>query len=106
RNCETAALPALDTLIIHVNDPDENVRLMSAQAIARLGPAAVSAVPALVRAARVEGQHVHVLRSVADALGALGSEASSALPVLRELERIPRVRWSAAAAIARIENAH
>jgi hypothetical protein len=47
---------------------------------------------------------VHVLRSLADALGDLGPEAARALPALRELARIPRVAWAANAAVKKIES--
>jgi hypothetical protein len=99
----TASAPALDTLIGHLTDSDENVRMMTAQAIATQGPAAKRAMPELIKACRVEGQHPHVLRSLADALGLIGPEAKEALPALRDLAKIPRVRWAAELAIKRIE---
>jgi hypothetical protein len=99
----TASAPALDTLIGHLADPDENVRMMTAQAIATQGPAAKRAMPELIAACKVEGQHPHVLRSLADALGLIGPEAKDALPTLRDLAKIPRVRWAAELAIKRIE---
>jgi hypothetical protein len=37
------------------------------------------------------------------ALGLIGPEARDALPQLRELAKIPRVRWAAELAIKRIE---
>jgi len=43
-----------------------------------------------------------VLRSLADALGDLGPQASRAVPTLRELAKIPRVEWAANAAIRKI----
>jgi HEAT repeat protein len=103
RDAGTAAYPALDNLIAKLKDPDENVRLMSAEAIARQGKRAARAVPELIAACEAPGQHVHVLRSAAGALGAIGPEAAPALPVLRKLEAIPRVRWAAKAAIRQIE---
>lgn len=77
---------------------------MAAQAIGACGAGAARAVAALAEACRVAGEEVHVLRSLADALGAIGKPAASALPALRELAKIPRVRWSAEAAISRIGN--
>ncbi len=103
RDAGPAAYPALGQLIARLKDPDENVRLMSADAIARQGKSAVHAVPALMAACEVPGEHVHVLRSAAGALGAIGPDAAPALPVLRKLESIPRVRWAARAAIRQIE---
>ena len=58
---------------------------------------------ALIAASQVKGQHPHVLRSLADALGLIGPDARDALPALRELQKIPRVRWAAELAITRIE---
>ncbi len=97
------AAPALPPLIEHLRDADENVRMLTAQAIGAQGANAARAVPELMAACRVKGEHVHVLRSLASALGAVGPAARDALPVLRELERIPRVRWNARWAIAHIE---
>ena len=102
RDAGPAAYPSLDRLITRLKDADENVRLMSAEAIARQGREAVRAVPALIAACEASGQHVHVLRSAAGALGAIGPDAAPALPVLRKLEAIPRVRWAARAAIRQI----
>ena len=102
RDAGAAAYPALDLLVAKLKDPDENVRLMSADAIARQGKRAARAVPALIAACEVPGEHVHVLRSAASALGAIGPDAATALPVLHKLEAIPRVRWAARAAIKQI----
>ena len=102
RDAETIGYPAIDRLIAKLKDPDENVRLMSAEAIASHGRQAARAVPALIAACEVPGEHVHVQRSLADALGSIGPDAAPALPVLRKLEAIPRVRWAARAAIRHI----
>jgi hypothetical protein len=102
RDAGAAAYPALDVLIAKLKDPDENVRLMSADAIARQSQRAARAVPALIAACEVPGEHPHVQRSLASALGAIGPAAKPALPVLRKLETIPRVRWAAQAAIKAI----
>jgi HEAT repeat protein len=79
------------------------VRMIAAQAIGRLRDP--STIDRLIAAARVPDQHVHVLRSLADALGELGPEAARALPALHELARIPRVAWAANAAMKKIESA-
>jgi hypothetical protein len=102
RNSGTASLPLLGPLIGKLKDEDPNVRMMTAQTIERQGKLAVAAVPALIEACQVEGEHVHVLRSLVSALGAIGPEASPALPVLKKLQAHPRVRWSANAAIRNI----
>jgi HEAT repeat protein len=52
------ATAALDALTESVNDPDWLVRMWSADALARMGPAARSALPALHRAARDPVVHV------------------------------------------------
>src|SRR5262245_36803539 len=102
RNAGSAALPFLKVLVAGLRDSDENVRMMSADAIARQGTNALSALPALIEAAQMPGEQVQVLRNVAAALGAIGPEASSALPALKRLQEHPRIRWSAEAAIRQI----
>jgi len=102
RNTGTAALPLLGRLIEKLKDDDPNVRLMVAQVIERQGKQAAVAVSALAEACQIEGEQVHVLRNLASALGAIGPEASPALPVLKKLQAHPRIRWSANAAIRNI----
>jgi hypothetical protein len=98
------ALPALAALAAALKDGEPNVRLMAANAIAAIGKEAAPAVAALVAAASVKDEQVHVLRSVASALGAIGKPAAvPALQILRELAKMPRVRWAAQAAIRAIE---
>ena len=99
------ARPALDALVVALRDGDANVRLMSGNAIAGLGPEAATAVTALAAACAVPNEQVHVLRSCATALGAVGRAAAPALPVLRALVGLPRVQWAAEAAIRAIEAA-
>ncbi len=99
-----AALPALPALTAGLKDGDVCVRMMSANALAALGPEAAPAVSALIAAGSVQGEQVHVLRAVAAALGSIGKPAATpALPLLRDLAKLPRVRWAAEAAIRRIE---
>jgi HEAT repeat protein len=98
------SLPVLSELRDALKDSDVSVRMMSANALAAIGKEASPAVPALIAAGSVQGEQVHVLRSVAAALGAIGKPAATpALPLLRELSRIPRVHWTAESAIRRIE---
>ncbi len=92
----------LPALVARLKDADTGVRMVSAQAIASLGRRSAPALDALIEACRNKDEHVHVQRSLADALGAIGPQAQAALPELRELARIPRVRWSAEAAIRKI----
>jgi hypothetical protein len=105
RDIGPKALPALDTLIAHLKDEDVGVRMVVAQAIARQREQAARAVDALIEACGRRDEHVHVQRSLADALGAIGPAARASLPALRELARIPRVRWSAEAAIRKTQGA-
>jgi HEAT repeat protein len=95
------AAPAKNALLDRLGDSEAGVRMVAAQAIGRLHDPAT--IDPLIAACKVEGQHVHVLRSLADALGGFGPDASRALQVLNELARIPRVEWAAKAAIRRIE---
>jgi D-arabinan exo alpha-(1,3)/(1,5)-arabinofuranosidase (non-reducing end) len=99
-----ASLPVLPALLAGLKDSEMCVRMMSANAIAAIGREAASAVPVLIAAGSVKDEQVHVLRSVAAALGSIGKPAAApALPLLRELAKIPRVQWSAEAAIRKIE---
>jgi HEAT repeat protein len=98
------AVAALPELMTGLRDKDVSVRMMSANALAAIGKDAAPAVPALIVAGSVKEEQVHVLRSVAAALGAIGKPAASpALPLLREFVKMPRVRWAAESAIRRIE---
>jgi hypothetical protein len=103
RELGPAGEPVMQDLIAALSDPEENVRIAAADAIATKGPTAIVAIPALIRACQVEGEEVHVQRSLVSALGAIGPPAREALPVLRELAQIPRVSWPAEAAILEIE---
>jgi len=98
------ALPALAALMAALKDSDPNVRLMSANALAGLGADAAPAVPALLAAGSLKGEQIQVLRSFVSALGAIGRPAAApAVPFLKEMARIPRVRWAAEAALRSIE---
>jgi hypothetical protein len=98
------SLPALPSLIAALKDSDVSVRMMSANAIAAIGRDAFQAAPALIAAGSVKDEQVHVLRSIAAALGSIGKPAATpALPLLRELAKIPRVQWAAESAIRQIE---
>lgn len=99
-----AALPALAALMAALKDSDPNVRLMSANALAGLGADAAPAVPALLAAGSLKGEQIQVLRSLVSALGAIGRPAAApAVPFLKEMARIPRVRWAAEAALRNIQ---
>ena len=93
---------SLTALVDRLKDPDTGVRMMAADAITRQGAGAKPAFDALLVAAQVKDEHPHVQRSVANALGAIGPDAKAAVPALRELAKIPRVRWAADLAIKKI----
>jgi len=103
RSVKTGA--PVDALARLLQDPETGVRMMAAEALAALGSGAKPALPALLAACDVADQHVHVQRSLANALGAIGPDARGGLPALRRFRDIPRVRWNADAAIAKIEGA-
>jgi hypothetical protein len=104
RDQGSLALPALPALEAALKDSDVCVRMMSANAIAAIGRDAAPAVPALITAGSVKDEQVHVLRSIATALGSIGKPAATpALPLLKELAKIPRVRWAAESAIRKVE---
>jgi hypothetical protein len=97
--------PAAETLAPlsrALRDPETGVRMVAADAIARYGHGAVAVLEQLIAAGGVEGENAHVQRSVALALGAIGPEAVRAIPTLDALEKIPRVRFTAATAKRRI----
>ncbi len=99
-----AARPALGALTAALKDSDPNVRLMSANALAGIGPEAAPAVPALLAAGSAKDEHIQVLRSYVSALGAIGRPAAvPAVPFLKEMAKLPRVRWAAEAALKNIE---
>jgi len=104
RDAAPKSQPALPALRQALSDGELSVRMMAANALAALKRAAAPAVPDLIRTGSADGEHVHVLRSVAAALGNIGRpEASPALPLLRKLTAIPRVRSAAELAIRQIE---
>jgi hypothetical protein len=97
------ARPALPALTAALKDPDPNVRIMASNAIGAIGAAAAPAVPGLMAACSVQGEQTHVLRACAGALGDIGKPAAQALPLLRELAKMPLVRWAAERAIKNVE---
>jgi hypothetical protein len=104
RDQGSSALPALPALLAGLKDPDVCVRMMSANAIAGIGKDAAPAVPALITVGSMKDEQVHVLRAIATALGSIGKPAATpALPLLKQLAQIPRVRWAADSAIRKIE---
>jgi hypothetical protein len=103
RDMGPAARPALPALARALRDEDTGVRMTAADAIGRQRHAALAVLNELIAAARSPGENVHVQRSVAIALGLIGPDAAAALPVLAELEKIPRVGPTATTAIRQIK---
>src|SRR5262249_47552048 len=76
RDMRTRAQAALPALARAFADPEVGVRMTAADAIARQGRAAVSVLNDLIAAAKAPNEHVHVQRSLAAALGAIGPGAA------------------------------
>ncbi|QOY85239.1 DUF2961 domain-containing protein [Paludibaculum fermentans] len=103
RDLGAGAKEALPALAEALKDRDTGVRMTAADAIARQGHGAIAVMDALIAAGEVKGEDAHVQRSVAIALGGIGADAARALPVLAELEKIPRVQATAATARRQIQ---
>jgi HEAT repeat protein len=80
--------PAVPALIDVLNGPNWDMRVCAAEALSRIGPPAVAAVPSLIRAIEhSDPQHdaeilsLHAVR----ALGRIGPEAKAAVPILNQL---------------------
>lgn len=71
---------ALPSLVVLLRDPDPEMRVMAAKAIARIGPEASDAVPPLVAA--MNDSNPDVRKYVIRALGQIGPKASPAIPAL------------------------
>jgi HEAT repeat protein len=91
-----------------LRDNHGRVRLSAAYALARLGPKAKDAVPALIDALRApytgDQFDVSIKSGCARALGQIGADAVAAVPILRELSSHmdPTVREEAKSAIEKI----
>jgi HEAT repeat protein len=90
---------ALPALVAALDDTDKGVRVLSIQAIEKLGPQAASSVPALKRSLHRGGQESDV---AAQAIGQIGSAAQDAVPQLIVLLNKTENRLCAARALGRI----
>ena len=92
------------TYVQDLAKPDLRVRLAAADGLARMGPAARDAVPALTHLVE-QGPETQDRMAGAMALARMGPEAKPALPALREMAKDPneRLKQVALAAIESIE---
>ncbi|HWB08675.1 MAG TPA: HEAT repeat domain-containing protein [Pirellulales bacterium] len=79
---------AVPALIDTLHDPDQEVRAQAAQALARMGGKAAPAVDALIQA--LDDPNEEVRRGAARALGQIGPEAGEAVPALIKAIKDPR----------------
>ena len=79
---------AVPALIDTLHDPDQGVRAQAAMALARMGDKAAPAVDALVQA--LDDPNEEVRRGAARALGQIGSDAQEAIPALIKAIKDPR----------------
>jgi HEAT repeat protein len=77
--CSEAALKGL---IEELQRPDSTVRYRAAMALGEIGPAARSAVPALIGALKNDADHRPL---IAQSLGRIGPDARAAVPALIDL---------------------
>ncbi|MGB2864883.1 MAG: HEAT repeat domain-containing protein [Sedimentisphaerales bacterium] len=78
---------AIPSLISAIEDPDKDVRIVAANALAAIGPDAREAVPALTR--MLKDPELGPRCASAIALGRIGVAAKPALPALREALKDP-----------------
>ncbi len=97
--------PSAEGLAELLANPDPRVREEAAIHLAKLGPNALPAVPALIRAAEDRSEFVRMF--AIDALGAIGPEAKAAVPTLTRILSGDNLalRASAKSALARIQSA-
>ena len=93
-------------MILDLNRPFSEARYAAARALARQGPAAQPAVPALIRALNDSSEMVRI--ASIRALGAIGPAASNALPLLRPMldDQSSFIQAAANHAIPHIEARH
>lgn len=79
---------AVPSLVETLQDPDRDVRAQAARALARMGPRAEPAIPALIAALNDSDKEVRM--GAARALGQIGPAASEAVPDLIKAIKDPR----------------
>lgn len=93
----------VERLIKQIESPDAEKRIIAAQALGKIGPAAEAAVPALINALADEDKNVRYLAALA--LGLIGPAAKAAIPTLQRSlkDENPGVREAAKTAIEKIQ---
>jgi HEAT repeat protein len=93
----------VSALAVALEDDDDRVRSLAAQAVGNIGPHAVSAVPALMRLLKYPDESSRSTACIG--LAGIGPAAAAALPALRETlsDSMPNVRRFAQRAIEKIE---
>ncbi|HEX7357951.1 MAG TPA: serine hydrolase [Ignavibacteriaceae bacterium] len=96
--------PAVDELILSLQDKDENVRWCSAIALEKISPLGKQSIPFLINALKDKDSNVRWCSSLA--LGKFKSEALESIPSLLKLlyDEDYDVRWAAYIAISKIDN--
>lgn len=79
---------AVPSLVETLEDPDREVRAQAARALARMGPRAEPAIPALIAALNDSDKEVRM--GAARALGQIGPAAAEAVPDLIQALKDPR----------------
>lgn len=79
---------AVPSLVETLQDPDREVRAQAARALARMGPRAEPAIPALIAALKDSDKEVRM--GAARALGQIGPPAAEAVPDLIKAIKDPR----------------
>lgn len=95
------AKPALAGLVKSLDDSSAYVRALAADSIGNVGPDARSTVATLCAHLTAGGEQVFVMRSIATALGSIGSR--DAIPSLEKALKHPRVIYTAEEAIKKIK---
>jgi len=95
--------PAVDELILSLQDKDENVRWCSAIALEKISPLGKQSIPFLINALKDKDSNVRWCSSLA--LGKFKSEALESIPSLQKLlyDEAYDVRWAAYIAISKID---
>ena len=95
-----AAQAAVPALILALDDPALDVRMLAAGSLKRIGPAAYPAVAALIRALDDESEYPRL--AAIEALQAIGPKAAAAGPALIRALQDRRTRSAATEALAEI----